>query len=76
MFDDVVIYGFDCLAHGGEQLFGQAAEEEVPDQVDVPGAASTIARRPPGINLISVARRSEAARSHWTSPRLCIRLAW
>ncbi len=37
MFDDVVVYGFEGLAQWGEQLFGQAAKEEVPDQVDVAG---------------------------------------
>ena len=35
MFDDVVVYGFECLAQWGEQLFGQAAKEEVPNEVDV-----------------------------------------
>ena len=76
MFDDVVIYGFECLAHWGEQLFGQAAEEEAPDQVDVARGGLNDRSPAPGVNLISVARRSEAAGSHWTSPRLCIRLAW
>jgi hypothetical protein len=57
LFDDVVIYGFECLAHWGEQLFGQAAEEQVTDQVDVarggfddgsptPGSQPNL-RRPP-----------------------------
>ena len=35
MFDDVVIYSFERLAHWGEQLFWQAAEEQIPDEVDV-----------------------------------------
>ena len=35
MFDDVVMYGFECLAQWGEELFGQATEKQVTDQVDV-----------------------------------------
>ena len=35
MFDDVVVYGFECLAQWGEQLFGQAGKEEAPNEVDV-----------------------------------------
>jgi hypothetical protein len=31
IFDDVVVHGFECLAQWGEQLFGQAAKEEVPN---------------------------------------------
>ncbi len=37
MFDNVVVYGFECLAQWGKQLFGQAAKEEVPNEVDVAG---------------------------------------
>jgi hypothetical protein len=35
MFDGVAVDGFNCLAHRGEQRFGQAAEEQMPDQVDM-----------------------------------------
>ena len=35
MFDDVVVYGFERLAQWGDQLFGQAAEEEATNEVDV-----------------------------------------
>jgi hypothetical protein len=31
MFDDMVVYGFERQAQWGEQLFGQAAKEEVPN---------------------------------------------
>ena len=31
MFDDVVVDGFERLAQWGEQLFAEAAEEEVPN---------------------------------------------
>ena len=37
MFDDVVVYGFERLAQWSDQLFGQAAEEEATNQVDVAG---------------------------------------
>ena len=64
MLNDVVVYGVEGLAQWGEQLFGQASKEQPPDQGDVAGAAATIARRPSGVNLISVARRSWLARLH------------
>ena len=70
MLDDVVIYGFECLAHGGEQLFGQATKEQVTDQVDVarrgfddrsptPGSQPDL-RRPP-IRCSEVALHQSAA---------------
>ena len=40
MFDNVAVYGFECLAQWGQQLFAQAAEEEVPNEVDVAGGGA------------------------------------
>ena len=64
MLNDVVVYGVEGLAQWGDQLLRQASKEQPPDQGDVAGAAATIARRPSGVNLISVARRSWLARLH------------
>jgi hypothetical protein len=36
----MVVYGFECLAQWGKQLFRQASEEQAPDQIDVTGGGS------------------------------------
>jgi hypothetical protein len=57
MFNDVVMYGLECLAHWGEELFGQATKEQVTNQVDVARGGFDDRSPAPEVNLISGALR-------------------